>query len=278
MFALLRNTGLATGFATGLAIGLAQPVVAASAVEDLYEALEVGYVVDVMREEGLIYGRELAEEMIPGGPSQDWEEVIDRIYDTDRMNATVKAGFMQVFGDADAAPLADFFTTGAGAQFVDLENAARKAMSDPDMDAAAREAAASRFDRPDQRLDLIQDFIEANDLIETNVEGALNASYQFYLGLSEGGAIDSGEDALIADVYAQEEEIRTDTHEWVYAFLLMAYQPMSDADIQAYLDLSRTDAGKALNRGLFAGFDQMYGDISYALGLAISQAMEFEEL
>jgi hypothetical protein len=42
--------------------------------------------------------------------------------------------------------------------------------------------------------------------------------------------------------------------------------------------LSRTDAGRALNRALFAGFNKMYDDISYALGMAVAREMQVQEL
>ena len=83
---------------------------------------------------------------------------------------------------------------------------------------------------------------------------------------------------ILADVWGQEEEIRTDTREWVFAFSLMAYQPLSDAELRAYVDLSATQAGRALNQALFDGFDRMYADIAYGLGLAAAQALEGEDL
>jgi hypothetical protein len=35
-----------------------------------------------------------------------------------------------------------------------------------------------------------RDFIEANDLVERNVSGALNSNFAFYRGLSDGGAFE----------------------------------------------------------------------------------------
>ena len=70
-------------------------------------------------------------------------------------------------------------------------------------------------------------FIETNNLIETNVAGALNTNYAFYMGLMDGQAFGGAltEEQVLSDVWSQEAEIRSNTTEWLYAFLWMAYQP-----------------------------------------------------
>jgi len=83
---------------------------------------------------------------------------------------------------------------------------------------------------------------------------------------------------ILAEVWSSEEETRVDTREWVYAFLLMAYRPLEDGVVEEYTDLSRTAPGRALNRALFAGFNTMYDDISYALGMAVAREMQVQEL
>ena len=81
------------------------------------------------------------------------------------------------------------------------------------------------------------------------------------------------DDEVLANVWDQEAEIRTTTTEWVMSFLLMAYQPLSDSDLEQYIIFSQTDAGKDLNRAVFNAFDQMFIDISKSLGLASSRYM-----
>ena len=44
------------------------------------------------------------------------------------------------------------------------------------------------------------------------------------------------------------------------------------------LHASQTDPGRALNRALFAGFNKMYDDISYARGMAVAREMQVQEL
>jgi hypothetical protein len=51
----------------------------------------------------------------------------------------------------------------------------------------------------------------------------------------------------------------------------MAYQPLSDEELDTYIAMARTDEGRALNRALFAAFDEVFTDISATLGLAASR-------
>ncbi|MFO8127697.1 hypothetical protein [Yoonia sp.] len=119
-----------------------------------------------------------------------------------------------------------------------------------------------------------------NDLIEANVVGSLNSSYAFYTGLIDGGAMpaDVTTETALQNVWSQEPDVRSDTTEWVYSFLLMAYQPLSDAELEAYIAFSRTEAGQDMSGALFSAFDGMFDDISRGLGLASSRFMVSQEL
>jgi len=127
---------------------------------------------------------------------------------------------------------------------------------------------------------MVEQFVDANDLVETNVVGAMNANFAFYLGLLDGGAFpqELTVDQILADVWSQEDDIRKNTYEWVYSYLLLAYQPLSDADLQTYIAFSESDEGQAMNTALFAAFDEMYEGISRALGLASSEYMSGQDL
>ena len=260
---------------------LAAPV---SAQDDdvtaLYEALRLPDIITIMREEGLAYGDDLAAEMLPGGGSADWRRVVSGIYDADRMAQTVQGAFTQALDGADVAAMVAFFETEQGQRITGLEVQARRAMLDPDVEEASRDEARLQMADETDRIATLEPFIEANDLIESNVVGALNSSYAFYLGLIDGGVMPAGvtPESALQDVWMQEPDIRTNTIEWVYAFLLLAYEPLSDDEIAAYTEFSESDAGQELNTALFAAFDGMFDNISRALGLASAQFMISQEL
>ena len=250
----------------------------ASPTDDLLDALGVPQIVDIMREEGVEYGETLATDMVPGGVTEGWTATVDRIYDEARMLATVQEVFAAEFGDTDPTTLLEFFGSETGQQIVSLELSARNAMREDEIEDAARAAFLDLDGTESEALAAISDFVETNDLIEANLVGALNANYMFYLGLVDGGAIQMSEEDILTEVWTSEAETRADTREWVFAFLLMAYRPLEEGVVEKYTDLSRTEAGRALNRALFAGFNKMYDDISYALGRAVARQMQVQEL
>ena len=83
---------------------------------------------------------------------------------------------------------------------------------------------------------------------------------------------------MLQHVWSGEAEARTDINEWVFAFLLIAYTPLGEDVITEYAALSQTVAGKRMNRSLFAGFDEMFKDISFALGMATGRILQTQEL
>jgi hypothetical protein len=188
------------------------------------------------------------------------------------MTARFAAAFAAEIGDDAALAEATraFFDTDRGRRLLALEIEARRAMLDEAVEDAARVAHEDMVARADPRLDLLRRFAEANDLIEANVQGALNGNLAFYRGLEAAGGFEDGmsEDEMLADVWAQEETIRADTADWLFPYLALAYGPATDADIEAYTAFSASPEGRRLNRALFAAFDAVFGRISYDLGRA----------
>ncbi len=250
----------------------------ADKVDELLDALQVDSMLGIMRTEGMSFGGELAGDMLPGGSSAPWESLLSQIYDPEKMHTVVRTGFSGAIADTDPEPLIAFFSSDLGRRIVELELAAREAMIDDAVEEAARQSYREIKDNEGPRLDQIRRFVEVNDLLEANVTGALNASFKFYSGLVDGGGLQLSEGDILSDVWSQEKETREDTREWLYAFLLLAYEPLEDEELDAYIALSETTQGRALNRALFAGFNAMYDEISYALGLAAAQQMQQQDL
>jgi hypothetical protein len=264
----------------------AQQVQIAPDIARLMDVMGLDQIIALMREEGLSYGADLDTDMLGGMGGRTWAAQVDRIYDLEQMTALVHRQFQTSFGDADPAPLIAFFEGETGQKIVSLEVAAREAFMDDAIEEAAREAfrrVAPDLEGAgprgiDPHLSAIDAYVAANDLIGFNVMGAMNANVLFYRGLVEGGAFAMSEAEILSDVWEQEEETRSETREWVYAFLMLAYEPLEPAQINSYADLSKTTHGRAMNRALFESFDLMYGELSRALGLALAQQMQGEDL
>lgn len=249
-------------------------------VDALFEALGLPEMLLIMQEEGQSYGMTIATDMFPGGDSAGWAAAVTQIYDAEMMYEEVRGAFGEALEGDDIDAMLAFYTSEPGETIIDLEVSARRALLDDAVDAAAKDNAVIAMTDATPRYLMVQDFVEANDLIESNVVGALNSNYAFYMGLIDGGAGLPGvtSDTALQDVWAQEPEIRSSTTEWVYSFLLMAYQPLSDEDLATYIAFSETEAGQDINSALFESFNGMFDDISRALGLAASRFMVSQEL
>lgn len=269
-------------FATAAALTVAttMPVWADAESAALFEALMLPEIIEVMHKEGLDYGAEIGADLFGGAPSSDWTRIVAHIYDVDHMTARAQADFEAALAGEDLVPMLEFFSSERGQQIVTLEVSAREAMLDDAVEEAAKEFAAIASADETARFAQIEEFVSINDLIETNVVGAMNSNVAFFMGLADGGAFEGEltEDQILSDVWSQEGEIRQNTAEWVYSFLMLAYQPLSDEDLDAYIAFSRTPEGQVLNRALFVAFDGLFVDISRALGLASADQMTAQEL
>lgn len=249
-------------------------------LDALVNTLELREVFDVMRIEGVGYGADLDRELLDGAGGAAWQKTVGDIYEPDRVWQTFMPRFAAELNGQDVEAMTGFFSTKHGRQITALEISARRTMLDKMQERESRAAYRAMVAQGDPRLTMLADFVEANDLVEFNVMSAMNASYAFYIGLDDGGAFDfelSQED-ILKDVWSQEVEIRLDTEEWIFAYLALAYAPLSDADLQAYIDFSNTQAGQALNAALFAGYDDVFSNLSKALGLSAAQIMRGEDL
>lgn len=262
----------------------ALPLRAASAdPAALLTTLRIPEMIAVMQDEGIAYGDELEEQLFPGAGGARWDEAVARVYDEPALLERFQSAFAaRLAADPQAMDqIAGFFGTDRGQQILILEIEARRAL----LDEAAEEAAAVSVDdmraRDDPRLALLERFATANDLIEQNVSGALNANFAFYQGMSDGGAFDGAkmtEADMLAEVWAQEPDIRAETESWLYPFLALAYKPLSDADVEAYLAFSESEAGRAMNAAMFAAFDEVFREISRDLGRAAAEMLSGRDI
>jgi len=249
-------------------------------IDTLFEALGFPEIIAVMREEGIVYGAAMEEDLFQRTGGLRWRAMVEAIYDLDRMTRIVRNRMDSELAAEDLKPMIDFFLSDLGRQIVSLEVSARTAMLQDGVEEAGNDAYRALKDSGGARLGLLDDFVTASDLIESNVVGAMNSNYAFYTSLADGGAFPDmlTQDQILTDVWSEEDAIRDDTRLWVYSYLTLAYQPLSDAELQAYTAFFKTDAGRALNNAIFAAFDEMFVAISQALGQGAAQFLAGEEL
>lgn len=244
----------------------------------LGEALRLDQLFPVLREEGLAYGASLEEEMFPGSGRGFWGDAVSAIYDADTMRKRFDAALAAELAGESAAlsEAVTFFGSELGQRVVGLEIEARRAFLDTATEEAARVAADDRTGARDPLVRQLRRFIEAGDLLEMNVAAALSANLAFMTGMSDSGVYGEGlpQDQLLSDVWAGEEGIRDNSGLWLNAFLGLAYSPLPEADVDAYVAFLESPAGQRLNAALFAAYGAVYREISYDLGRAVGMAIQ----
>ncbi|MFT4960786.1 MAG: hypothetical protein ACI92Z_001870 [Paracoccaceae bacterium] len=256
----------------------AQFATASPEADTLARVIRIGEIMAIMCDEGMEYAGDLNDDMLAGEGGQYWVDRVKRLYDTDRMEATLRKSITDGM-DADQIALATaYFSSANGKRILTLEISARTTMFDPEIEDIARANYRDLAGSDDTRLAAVSRFVQTNDLLEMNVAGALTSNYQFYRGLVDGKATNMSDDEILADVWGQEQEIRDDTKGWLYGYLLMAYRPLTEDELEGYITFSGSPAGRALNQAMFGGFDVMFNAISYQLGQSVAQAMKASDL
>ena len=250
---------------------------------DLAATLRISDMLAVMQQEGIEYGADVEAELFPGAGGKRWNGIVALIYDHEKMGRAFEPAFAARLGDdpAKLEAIVAFFGSDRGKRILDLEIEARRALLDDAVEEAAQVAVEEMQATGDPRFAVLEHFAEANDLIEENVSGALNANLAFYQGMSEGGAFrgaEMTEDDILAEVWGQEEAVRADTVAWLYPYLMLAYEPLSDEDMEAYIAFSKSAAGAAMNAGLFAGYNALFDSISRDLGRAAAEMLSGQDI
>ena len=251
-------------------------------ITELTETTKIGPLFDVLGEEGIAYGKSLEADMFPGSGGARWDAAVAAIYDVPALRQRFDAALTDKLA-ADPAAIAEmigFFGSDLGQRIVSLEIDARRALLDDGVEEAAQVTADTMRAERNPRIDLITRLADANDLIEMNVAGSLTGSLAFLQGMTREGlqGSDADEDQMMSDVWSQEDQVRTDTTTWLYSYLALAYQPLSDADLEAYIAFSETPAGQKLNTALFSAFEVVFTRVSYDLGRAAIRAMQGSDI
>lgn len=246
------------------------------------KTLRIDEVLEVIKAEGLANGDSLAADALGAPGGSNWQASLARVYDTAAMRAHFDQALAEAMG-ADAASVSEtvaFFASDLGQRIVGLEIDARRTLLDPAAEEAARADWNDLADKDAGRVAQLEQFVQVNDLIESNVMGALNANLSYYRSMSEAGAFGDKvpEGQMLAEVWAQESDLRQETVDWLFPYLALAYSPLTEAELQSYLDFSATPAGRKANAVIFAAFDAVFVAVSADLGRAVAMQMMGQDI
>lgn len=277
---MLRILLVTLGLCVTPALALAQAAPQTQA--QLSDLIDITALIDVMRAESRENALGIDEDLLGGTGGAAWRVAVDQIYDPAKLRASFDRALDDALDDAPQAraEMSRFFASPLGQRVVALEIAARRALLDPATETATQSLWDQAFSDSTPRAAQIERFAQSNDLIESNVMGAMNSNLAFYQALSAAGAFEEAlpEEEMLAQVGSQEAEIRSETADWLYPFLLLAYQPLSDSELDQYIVFSESADGKRVNAAVFAAFGALFVQLSSELGTAAAKLMTGEEI
>jgi hypothetical protein len=259
-------------------IGAAFASTAASAapIDTLMSSRYFGDLVEVLVDEGRATPDDFGAQM--GVPQVTWELMLAQLYDAPALTAAFRASLETTLEQGEVEAIQTFYDTDLGQRLAQLELEGRKAISDEDVLSAAVEVWSELpIDTP--RAMQIDQYVEANDLVESNIVSSMNSDIAYLRGFTAGagesvdGSGGMSEDELLRSVWLSEPDVRARVSEWVYGFSMLAYDTLTEDEFAAYIAFCESEQGQALNTALFTAFDVVYEDLSYALGAGTAQLM-----
>lgn len=280
---MLRNFLFSLALATGLVTAAAAEPTPQALVDRLWDVMDMDAMMPILRDEAVAEAQEMQQTMLPQAGQSRWLNRVAKIHDPDRMADLFRTGMIEAVAPTDLARLdaaLALYETPLGQRLIRLESSARIALMDEETEQDARDRFAAAASTGEARVQQIAQLIEVSDLIGANVAGGMNAAIAFSRGFADGGGFDMPppEAQMLADAWAQEPELRAETLGWMEAYLMLAYSPLSDRELRQYIDFAGSDEGQALSALLFAGFEGLFRQTSYDLGLAAAGEMQGQTL
>jgi len=245
-------------------------------VTELFDALNMADIISIMQDEGK---RDAAGtiEIYTGQMVDDGLNArIDAIFDKTEMQIVLINKTSEKMTDTQIATATEFLNSDVGARANTLETTARRAISDDTIE----DYALSQFNDVTElpRYTQFRDIIDALDLIDQNTYGAMGAQYVFMTQLGQSDQMALTDADINELLRAGEAELRDGIREWLYGFFNMAYAPLSDKDLATYVAFQKSEAGKALNTALFAGFNELSVRHAEKMGRLIAELMQVQDL
>ena len=246
--------------------------------QQLYDALHMDILVDVIVSEGQEQVKDAAELYLSGRAIKVFIDQNRNLYQPSVIKERLIKG-LDVGMTADQRSIAlAFFQTETGSLAAELEATARQAISDQAIEDHAKAMVANAEKNKEARVTELSDAIEKMGLIDMNLAGAMTAQYHFLMPLAKVDALGLNQAEILNMIQEGQEEIIDNITTWLMAFTYMAYTPLGDEQLTTYLSYQMSENGAALNSALFDAFNGIDRDMSAAMGLALAQALQSQEL
>ena len=206
-----------------------------------------------------------------------WPAIVAGRIDADRVYAAAVEAVARDVSAGDIATLTAFFLSDPGVVVTQAEVAAQELqVVDAEADAAARGAFLQTLDDSfRERFDLYRDLIEAMDAVDSGTTLAMNINYALISGMIASGLMDPApsEEDILAMIAASEAEIRATVFPILLEDLAWTYRDVPDADMEAYVDLLGSPAGRSLYAAVTVSTNTLIIDAARAIGHEIMVQM-----
>ena len=249
----------------------------------LWEVLEISSLMPVLQDEAVVEATGMEGTLFRRGGTGQWIELVKQIHDPKRLEDLFREGADKKLDQFDSRLIEkaeEFYESDLGKRILAKEFKVRIDFVSKETEDKAKLDFARAEEEGSSRVDLINRLIDEADLIEPNVAGGMNAIMAFSRGFSDGGGYPMPMDhqQILTYTIEQEPQLRSDTQDWIGAYLMTAYAPLSDAELERFIDFSVSPEGRALSEAMFSGFDLLYNKTSYELGMAAASQISGREL
>ena len=250
----------------------------ADVISDLYEALQMDRVNEIIRVEGIQDARGTGEAYLSKNTVARFVDQAQSVYQLETMEKDFKRLLTENLSISDAEAILLFYRSPIGKMASELEVSARVAISNKQIEEMAKIKFNEAVNLKNERLKELGSVIETLELVEQNLIGAYAAQFAFMYELSKLGLVNLSRQEMIDAITSDEEKLKSDILEWLMAFSHMAYSPMSDEEFNVYNDFSKSALGITLNKALFSVYNEMAKDQSQRLASILGEFMKSEDL
>ena len=246
--------------------------------EQLYQLLHLDELVDIVSEEGLADAKATADAYLQGITRGNFGVSISQIYDKKSLSSKVKQMFSKALPTATANSLIAFYKSELGVQVSQLEVSARRAISDPSIEKYVIDRALEAEVQGKSRPQLLRSAINKMDWVKQNLAGAYEARFAFLAALSEVEALRLDQARIFTLMQSDQEALSLEIEEWLLGYMYMAYSPLSDDELAAYMRFQASPEGMALNEVLFDTFSRLNTENAEKLGQFTASALSAQDL
>lgn len=242
----------------------------------LFSALRFDEVLEIMVREAIIAGLEMGGEgaVLSKAELQGHLEAIYQLAPLRlRFETALKASLAQRPDVLRAA--IEFYARPEGKRLVAAEIAAREVLISTEATEAAEVAAERLGEKRDPRFRLLQNLMEAGDLLEGNVAANLNGARAFNEGFNLALPIHQRrkEVDILDEISAGEAEARHNAQIWLMGYLYQSYKDLPDEQLIALEQFYNSQEGRALIQAIMVAFDAAFDPVLREQGALMARMM-----